>query len=100
VNELRDWLVANSGEAAATRTPVPGRFTNAYNQFEDLGARLLRCTDAALATQIASDSHESYCFLADQPKAVAAGQPCYLVVPAESEIKFRNALKKLGYGLP
>jgi len=44
-------------------------------------------------------SHESLLFLADQPKAVAAGQPCYLVVPAESEIKFRNALKKLGYGL-
>ena len=103
VNELRDWLIANSGEAL----PQPvlqflDDLQTRTTSLQNLGsARLLRCTDAALATQIASDSRtRAYCFLADQPKAVAAGQPCYLVVPAESETKFRNALKKLGYSLP
>jgi hypothetical protein len=31
--------------------------------------------------------------------ATAAGQACYLVVPAETETQFRNGLKKLGYSL-
>ncbi len=103
VNELQGWLVANSSEAL----PQPvlqflDDLQTRTTSLQDLGAaRLLRCTDAALATQIASDSRtKAYCFLADQPKAIAAGEPCYLVVPAESEIKFRNALKKLGYSLP
>jgi len=95
---MRDWLVANSGEAL--QPSVPGRFTNAYNQLEDLGTAIAPLYRCCPCHQIASDSRTKAYFLADQPKAVAAGQPCYLVVPAESEIKFRNALKKLGYGLP
>ena len=43
---------------------------------------------------------KAFCFIADQPKAAATGQACYLVVPAETETKFRNGLKKLGYSLP
>lgn len=103
VDELRDWLVATSADAL----PQPVlQFLNDMQtrttSLQDLGAaRLIRCTDAALATLIASDSRtKAYCFLADQPKALAAGQPCYLVVPTETETKFRNALKKLGYSLP
>jgi len=54
-----------------------------------------------LAAQIASDSRtKAYCFLADQPKEIVPGEACYLVVPAETETKFRNGLKKMGYSLP
>jgi hypothetical protein len=103
VEELRDWLIATS--AHALPQPVL-QFLNDLQtrttSLQDLGsARLVRCADAALATLIASDSRtRAYCFLADQPKAMTAGHPCYLVVPSETETKFRNALKKLGYSLP
>lgn len=103
IDELRDWLMSTSADALPQ--PVQ-QFLNDMQtrttSLQDLGAaRLIRCTDAALATLIASDSRtKAYCFLADQPKALAAGQPCYLVVPTETETKFRNALKKLGYSLP
>ncbi len=103
VDELRDFLTANSSEALPQ--PVMQFLADLHTRttsLQDLGsARLIRCADAALATLIANDSRtKAYCFLADQPKVIAAGQPCYLVVPLESEIKFRNALKKLGYSLP
>ncbi|MCC8998663.1 MAG: helicase-associated domain-containing protein, partial [Candidatus Contendobacter sp.] len=54
-------------------------------------ARLIECADAALATLIANDSRtKPYCLLAGDR---------YLAVPAESETRFRSALRKLGYGL-
>jgi len=103
VDELRKFLMANSGEVlpqsvAQFLSDLQTRTTS----LQDLGsARLIRCSDAALATLIANDSRtRAYCFLADQPKAMTAGQACFLVVPAETETKFRNALKKLGYSLP
>lgn len=103
VKELQDWLTASSGESLPQ--PVTQFLTDLQSRttsLQDLGsARLIRCADAALAVQIASDSRtKAYCFLADQPKAISAGGACYLVVPAETETKFRNALKKLGYSLP
>ena len=103
VAELRDWLIANSSEALPQ--PVTQFLADLQTRtasLQDLGsARLIRCADAALAAQIASDSRtKAFCFIADQPKAAAAGQACYLVVPAETETKFRNGLKKLGYSLP
>ncbi|MBD1913153.1 MULTISPECIES: helicase-associated domain-containing protein [unclassified Leptolyngbya] len=103
VKELQDWLMASSGE------PLPQPVTQFLadlqtrtTSLQDLGAaRLIRCADAALAAQIASDSRtKAYCFLADQPKAIGTGGACYLVVPAETETKFRNGLKKMGYSLP
>jgi hypothetical protein len=103
VQELQDWLTASSGE------PLPQPVTQFLadlqtrsTSLQDLGAaRLIRCADAALAAQIASDSRtKAYCLLADQPKAIGAGEVCYLVVPAETETKFRNGLKKMGYRLP
>jgi len=103
VKELQDWLTASSGEPL----PQPVKQFLADLQMrstslQDLGsARLIRCADAALAAQIASDSRtKAYCYLADQLKAIGAGEACYLVVPAETETKFRNGLKKLGYSLP
>ena len=103
VEELRKFLVANSGEALPQ--PVTQFLTDLQvrtTSLQDLGsARLIRCVDTALATLIANDSRtKAFCFLADQPKAMIAGQASYLVVPAETETKFRNALKKLGYTLP
>lgn len=103
VDELRKFLAANSSEALPQ--PVVQFLTDLHQRassLQDLGtARLIRCADASLAMLIANDSRtKAYCFLADQPKAITAGQPCYLVVPLESETKFRSALKKLGYSLP
>jgi DNA-directed RNA polymerase subunit N (RpoN/RPB10) len=99
VDELQKFLSVNSSEAlpqpvAQFLADLKTRTTS----LQDLGsARLIRCTDTALATLIANDSRtKAYCFLADQPKTIAVGQACYLVVPAETETKFRNALKKLG----
>jgi hypothetical protein len=103
VDEVQKFLSVNSSEAlpqpvAQFLADLKTRTTS----LQDLGsARLIRCTDTALATLIANDSRtKAYCFLADQPKAIAVGQACYLVVPAETEAKFSNALKKLGYSLP
>lgn len=103
VEELQAFLTANSSEALPQ--PVQQWLTDLQQRgssLQDLGtARLIRCADASLAILIANDSRtKAHCFLADQPKAMVAGQPCYLVVPLESETKFRNALKKLGYSLP
>lgn len=103
VAELQDWLIANSGEALPQPvTQFLADLQTRSTSLQDLGsARLIRCADAALAAQIASDSRtKAFCFLADQPKAVTAGQASYLVVPVETETKFRNGLKKLGYSLP
>ncbi|MGH2414904.1 MAG: helicase-associated domain-containing protein, partial [Microcystaceae cyanobacterium] len=103
VDELREFLTTNSSEAL----PQPvvqflNDFHHRASSLQDLGtARLIRCADASLAMLIANDSRtKAYCFLADQPKAITTGQPCYLVVALESETKFRHALKKLGYSLP
>lgn len=103
VKELQGWLTASSG--AALPQPVTQFLADLQTRttsLQNLGsARLIRCADAALAAQIASDSRtKAYCFLADQPKVIQAGGACYLAVPADSETKFRNGLKKMGYSLP
>ncbi len=70
---------------------------------QDLGsARLIKCASPALAALIANDSRtKKYCFLAgDDPTNTTAGSASYLVVPALSETKFRNSLRKLGYSVP
>lgn len=103
VQELQDWLTASSGESLPQPvTQLLADMQTRTTSLQDLGiARLIHCADAALAIQIASDSRtRAYCFLADQPKAISAGEACYLVVPAETETRFRNGLKKLGYSLP
>lgn len=103
VKELQGWLTASSGESLPQPvTQFLADLQTRTTSLQDLGsARLIRCADAALAAQIASDSRtRAYCFLADQPKAMNIGQACYLVVPVETETKFRNGLRKMGYSLP
>ncbi|WP_228059048.1 hypothetical protein [Nostoc sp. LEGE 06077] len=62
------------------------------NSLRDRGqARLIECADVALAVLIANDSPmNKLCFLAREK---------HLVIPGESETKFRNAVKKLDYGI-
>jgi hypothetical protein len=103
VNDLQKFLVANSGAALPqTVTQFLADLQTRTSSLQDMGtARLIRCTDTALAILIANDSRtKAFCFLADQPSAIMAKTPCYLVVPIATETKFRNALKKIGYSLP
>jgi hypothetical protein len=89
-----DWLRANSSPAwpdvvsqflsdMETRTSV----------LQSTGtARMIKCTDVALATKIANDPETGrFCVLAGQRN---------LVVPIELENRFRTALRKFGYCLP
>jgi hypothetical protein len=102
VNDLKAFLVANSGTALPqTVTQFLADLQTRTTSLQDMGAaRLIRCADAALAILIANDSRtKAFCFLADQPTAMMAKTPCYLVVPITTETKFHNALKKIGYSL-
>jgi hypothetical protein len=102
VNDLKAFLVANSGAALPqTVTQFLADLQTRTTSLQDMGtARLIRCADAALAILIANDSRtKAFCFLADQPTAMIAKTPCYLVVPIATETKFHNALKKVGYSL-
>jgi hypothetical protein len=102
INELKDFLVANSGaDLPKTVVKVLTDLQARTSSLQDLGtARLVRCADSALAIVIANDARtKAFCFLADQPAAMTAGKPCYLVVPIATEVKFHNALKKIGYCL-
>jgi hypothetical protein len=93
VHEVVAFLEASSGTSLPQ--PVARFFSDAESRsvaLRDLGpARLIRCTDAALAALIANDS--------------AAGKACSLagsdtlVVPAKDEALFHRALRKLGYVL-
>ncbi|MEE4376624.1 MAG: helicase-associated domain-containing protein [Candidatus Competibacteraceae bacterium] len=93
VATLRDWLHSLSGQ------PLPETVERFLSDMEKRsqsvqelgGARLLECADAALAMLIANDSRT-------KPFCLPAGER-HLVVPAESETRFRNALRKLGYSL-
>jgi hypothetical protein len=103
VEELQAFLEANSVEALPqTVLQFLSDLQSRTTSLQPLStARVIRCADAALAMQIANDARtRAYCFLADQPQAITAGQATYLIVPLESETKFSNALKKLGYSLP
>lgn len=94
ISELEQFLLTLSSE------PLP---ETVQQLLADLKARtdsltkrgtaiLIDCADSALAVLIANDSRtKKYCLLAGESS---------LVVPLESETKFRNALQKLGYSLP
>ena len=94
VSEFQEFLQARSRETLPAT--VQQFFQDAKDRGESLQdkgtARLIECRDSALAALIANDSRtKKYCLLAGQRS---------LVVPLESETKFRNALRKLGYSLP
>lgn len=103
VDDLKKFLVANSGAALPQIvTQFLADLETRTTSLQDLGAaRLIRCNDPALAMLIANDTRtKAFCFLADTPQVMTKGTACYLVVPLETETKFRNALKKIGYSLP
>ena len=94
VAEFEEFLQARSSESLPAT--VQQFFQDARDRGESLQnkgtARLIECRDSALAALIANDSRtKKYCLLAGERS---------LVVPIESETKFRNALQKLGYSLP
>jgi hypothetical protein len=70
-----------------------GDVTRRVGQLTDLGhARVIECVDAALATLIARDrATRSLCRLIGER---------HLAVPLDAELKFRAALRKLGYVMP
>lgn len=67
--------------------------TRRAGQLIDLGhARVIECADAALATLIARDrATRSLCRLVGDR---------HLAVPFDAELKFRVAVRKLGYVMP
>ncbi len=93
MGQLRDFLKARSVHELPE--PVNQFLTDVENRANSLcdrgQARLIECADPALAVLIANDSRtKKLCFLAGEK---------HLVVPTESETKFRNAVKKLGYSV-
>ncbi|MGB3442317.1 MAG: helicase-associated domain-containing protein [Actinophytocola sp.] len=70
-----------------------GDVTRRAGQLTDLGhARVIECADPALATLIARDrATRSLCRLVGDR---------HLVVPPDAELKFRVAVRKLGYVMP
>jgi len=94
ITVLAELLASLSGQ------PLPetverflGDLVARVRSLKSLGtARLIECADAALATLIANDSRtKPFCLLAGER---------YLAAPAESEARFRSALRKVGYSLP
>ncbi len=94
VAEFEEFLQARSSDS------LPGTVQQFFQDAKERGeslqnkgtARLIECRNSALAALIANDSRtKNYCLLAGERS---------LVVPLESETKFRNALQKLGYSLP
>ena len=91
VGEIRDFLAARSG------APLPDTVGRLLENVADRGARvhdrglarLIECTEPALAALIARDPRtRRYCMKAGER---------HLVVPASSEATFRRALRELGY---
>lgn len=94
LDDFRDYLRrASVGEIPATVEQLLDDISQRSQQLTDLGlVRYVECADATLAMQIAHDSRtKKYCQLAGDR---------HLVVPQESDTRFRNALRKLGYTLP
>ncbi|MBW4634601.1 MAG: helicase-associated domain-containing protein [Iphinoe sp. HA4291-MV1] len=94
IAQLREFLQARSGnELPETVNQFLADVEERGQSLQDRGqARLIECADTALAVLIANDSRtKKLCFLAGEK---------HLVVPVESENKFRNAVKKLGYSIP
>ena len=93
VSEFQEFLQARSSETLpATVQQFLLDAKDRGESLQDKGTvRLIECRDSALAALIANDSRtKKYCLLAGERS---------LVVPLESETKFRNALQKLGYSL-
>lgn len=91
---LREWLESHSAQGLPeTVARFLDDMAHRAGRLQDQGsARLIECADAALAALIANDTRtKPYCLLAGER---------HLAVPAESETRFRSALRRLGYSLP
>jgi len=91
IDEVREFLIARSSVAIPeTVTRLLADVAERSTKIQDLGlARLLECTDPALAVLIANDSRtRKHCMLAGEQ---------HLVVPASSETAFKRALREIGY---
>jgi len=91
IDEVREFLTARSSVAIPdTVTRLLADVAERSTKVQDQGlARLLECTDPALAVLIANDSRtRKHCMLAGER---------HLVVPASSETAFKRALREIGY---
>lgn len=91
VEEIREFLVARSGEALPdTVTRLLDDVAERTTKVRDRGlARLIECADPALAALIAHDART-------RKHCMRAGER-HLVVAASSEAVFRRALRDAGY---
>ncbi|NET38793.1 MAG: hypothetical protein F6K19_43570 [Cyanothece sp. SIO1E1] len=93
VNDLKEFLQSRSG--GTLPAPVEQFLADIAKRgqaLQDRGtARVIECVDEQLAALIANDAQtQRYCgVMGDR----------YLVIPTESESKFRAALKNLGYSI-
>jgi hypothetical protein len=91
VDEIREFLLARSGEALpGTAARLLDDLAERISKVQDRGlARLIECADAALAALIANDTRtRKYCMRAGER---------HLVVASSSEPAFRRALRDAGY---
>jgi len=91
VHEILEFLTARNGDAIPdTVTHLLEDVADRTAKVHDRGlARLVECTDPALAALIANDSRS-------RKHCMRAGDR-HLVVPASSEAAFRRALREVGY---
>lgn len=92
--EFTDFLANRAeNELPGTLNTLVEDITRRARQLTDLGhVRVIECADAALATLVARDrATRSLCRLIGER---------HLAVPLDAELKFRTALRKLGYVMP
>lgn len=91
VDEIREFLTARSATAMPdTVSRLLDDVAERSTKVCDRGlARLVECTDAALAALIANDTRT-------RKHCMRAGER-HLVVPSSSEVAFKRALRKVGY---
>lgn len=94
IAQLQDFLIAKSG--GSLPQPVEQFLSDLAERTQSLKSQgtalLLECANPALAVLIANDSRtKKFCVLAGDRQ---------LMIPLESETKFRSALRKLGYSFP
>ncbi len=94
IAQLREFIAARSGEALPQ--PVEQFLTDLTERTQSITSQgtalLLECRSPALAALIANDTRtKKFCVIAGEK---------HLMVPLETETKFRTALRKLGYGFP
>lgn len=94
LDELRQFLTGRAlNELPVVVTTLLDDVATRASRIRDLGlVRVVECADSALAALIARDPKlRSHCYpLGDR----------HIAVPAQHDAVFRNALQRLGYGLP